>query len=195
MAHGLDVRGGEKAADYVSKFGRDEKWGMSREITAHAAKVGADNKGLHPFALLDMVHSGRTDKGLTPDMAAEKFREYVRVFEDKRKRMLSWSKGLKKLLLNEDDISDEQAADVDLPEETTVGFISSEELSVLQSRHLLANFLAYVADYCFDPEQAQQEIDDYIAWAKTVPRGARGTVKMKMHSRGFMYVDQEMQAS
>jgi len=191
LAHGLDVRGGQYAAEYVAKFGRDQKWGMSREITAHAAKVGADAKGLHPFALLDMVHSGRTDKGLTPDMAATKFREYVEVFEDKRKRMLSWSKGLKKLLLNEDEISDEEAADIDLPEEVTVGFITSEDLSVLQSRYLLPNFLAYVADYCFDPDQAQAEIDDYIAWAKTRQRSARGDVKVKMWSKGFMYVDRE----
>lgn len=182
LAHGLDVRGGQYAAEYVAKFGRDQKWGLSRELTMHAAKVGSDAKGSHPFQLLAWAEKGDID-------SAVKFREYVEAFNGKR--MLSWSKGLKKLLLNEDDMTDEEAADKDLPEEVTFGRIDSDSLSVLQSRNLLPNFLGFVAELCIDVDQAQTEIDEYIAWAKTVPRVGRGDVKVKMWSKGFMYVDRE----
>jgi hypothetical protein len=193
LAHGLDVRGGQYAAEYVAKFGRDQKWGLSREITMHAQKVGSDAKGAHPFQLLAWAEQGDGD-------AALKFREYVEAFDGKR--MLSWSKGLKKLLLNEEEMTDEEAADKELPDEVDFGRIDSEALSVLQARNLLPNFLGFVAEYCTDPEQAQAEMNEYIAWARTVPRTGRGDVKVKMWSRsdydpsgrkGFKFVDRSEQ--
>jgi hypothetical protein len=184
LAHGLDIRGGQYAADYMLKFGRDQKWGLSRELTMHAAKVGSDNKGAHPFQLLAWSEQGDA-------RAALQFREYVSAMEGKR--MLSWSKGLKKALLNEEDISDEEAADKELPEELAVARIDSEALSVLHSRRLLAHFIAYVADYCGDPDSAQSEVDTYIEWARTVDRTARGEVKVKMWCRGFRHTDAEVE--
>lgn len=183
LAHGLDVRGGQYAAEYIAKFGKDQKWGMSREVTMHASKVGSDNKGAHPFQLLAWAANG-------DELAAGQFREYVEAFEGKR--MLSWSRGLKKDLTGTDETSDEEAADKEMPEEIQVGHIDSEALAILQSRHLLANFLAYVAAYCDRPDEAQAEIDEYLAWAKTQDRVGRGTVKTKMWSKGFMFTDREM---
>lgn len=182
LAHGLDVRGGQYAAEYVAKFGRDQKWGLSRELTMHAAKVGTDNKGAHPFQLLIWAENG-------DGWAVEKFREYAEAFQGKR--MLSWSKGLKKLLLDVEDDSDEEAAERELPDEVKIARIDSEALSILHKRRLIPNFLGYVAEYCVDQDAAQQEIDDYIAWARTVPIVARGDVKKRMHRGGFMHVDQE----
>ncbi len=182
LAHGLDVRGGQYAAEYAAKFGKEQKWGLSREVTMHASKVGSDQKGAHPFQLLSWAMAG-------DGQAADQFREYAAAFEGKR--MLSWSRGLKKYLLDQEEITDEQAAEMDLPEEAVVGRIDSTGLSVLQSRRLVGNFLAFVAEYCSDAITAQDEIDEYIAWAKTVDRNARGTVKVKMWSRGFMHVDRE----
>ena len=52
LEHGLDIRGGQYAAEYIAKFGKEQKWGLSREVTMHAAKTGSDNKGAHPFQLL-----------------------------------------------------------------------------------------------------------------------------------------------
>lgn len=182
LAHGLDVRGGQKAAEYVAKFGRDQKWGMSRELTGHAAKVGTDNKGMHPFQLLALAELG-------DGWAVEKFREYAEAFQGKR--MLSWSKGLKKLLLGVEDDTDEEAADRELPDEARIGYIDSESLSILHKRRLIPNFLGFVAEYCSNPETAQEEIDEFIAWARTVPIVARGDVKKRMHRGGFMHVDVE----
>lgn len=182
LAHGLDVRGGQFAAEYIAKFGKDQKWGLSREVTMHAAKVGSDQKGAHPFQLLAWAEDGDTD-------AVAQFREYVEAFEGKR--MLSWSRGLKKELTGRDELTDEEAADQGLPEESVAGRIDAEALSVLQSRRLLPNFLAFVAEYCTDPATAQADIDAYLVYARTVPKIARGEVKVKLHARGFMHIDRE----
>lgn len=182
LAHGLDVRGGQYAAEYIAKFGKEQKWGLSREVTMHAAKVGTDNKGAHPFQLLAWAEEGDTE-------AVLQFREYAEAFEGKR--MLSWSRGLKKEFTGREELTDEQAADQALPEETVAGRIDGEALSVLQSRRLLPNFLAFVAHHCSDPSCAQAIIDEYLEFARTQPKIARGEVKVKMHSRGFMHVDRE----
>lgn len=186
LAHGLDVRGGQYAAEYIAKFGKEQKWGLSREVTMHAAKVGSDNKGAHPFQLLAWAEQG-------DGLAVEQFREYVEAFEGKR--MLSWSKGLKKELTGIDETTDEEAAERELPEEEQIGRIDSEALAVLHSRRLLGNFLGYVAQYCIDQETAQEDIDEYLAWAKTLPRHARGDVKVKMWSKGYMHVDREKETA
>lgn len=182
LAHGLDIRGGQYAAEYIAKFGKEQKWGLSREVTMHAAKVGSDNKGAHPFQLLAWAEEG-------DGLAVEQFREYVEAFEGKR--MLSWSRGLKKELTGTDETTDEEAAEKEMPEEEVIGRIDSEALSVLHSRRLLGNFLTFVATYCIQPETWQEDIDEYIRWAKEQPRNARGEVKVKMWSRGFMHVDRE----
>jgi hypothetical protein len=186
LAHGLDIRGGQYAAEYIAKFGKEQKWGLSREVTMHAAKVGTDNKGAHPFQLLAWAEEG-------DGLAVEQFREYAEAFEGKR--MLTWSRGLKKELTGLEDTTDEQAADQVLPEEAAVGTIDSEALSVIQSRRLLAVFLEFVATHCSDPETAQADIDAWLEAARTLPKLARGEVKRKMWQRGFMHVDAELEAA
>jgi hypothetical protein len=184
LAHGLDVRGGQYAAEYVAKFGKEQKWGLSREVTMHAAKVGTDNKGAHPFQLLAWADQGDAQ-------SAAWFREYAEAFEGKR--MLSWSRGLKKALTGTDETTDEEAADHALPEEAVVGHIDSEALSVLHARRLLPHFLAFVAAYCGDPGSAQADIDAYInEFARAQPRVAQGTVKKKLWQRGFLHADREI---
>lgn len=195
LEHGLDVRGGQYAAEYVAKFGKEQKWGLSRETSMHACKTGMKKdgayQGAHPFQLLAWAEGGDGD-------AVEQFREYAEAFRSKR--MLSWSPGLKKALLGVEDDSDEEAADRDMPEEIEVGSISSDELSILHKRRLLGNFLGYVGEYGAD----QGEINEYIAWARTLTPNARGEVKVKMWTRsrsdseltrgdGFMYVDRELE--
>lgn len=182
LAHGLDIRGGQYAAEYIAKFGQDQRWGMSREITMHAAKVGTDNKGAHPFQLLAWAMTGDT-------LAGAQFREYAMAFEGKR--MLTWSRGLKKELTGVDEITDDEANERELPDETRVGKITGADLAVLQSRWLLGEFLAYVAEFCADPETAQSEIDAYIAAARELNRIGRGTIKRKIHCKGFVHVDAE----
>ncbi len=64
LKHAFNVRGGEKAAEYIAKFGRDEKWGASSELAKSHAKIGAAGEkwGVQhftPFQLL--VWAGQGD--------------------------------------------------------------------------------------------------------------------------------------
>lgn len=83
--HGIDVRGGEDAASYISKFGTEDGWGIESELTKANIKKGR-NGSRSPFQLLDDYHEG--DK-----QSAALFLEYAEAF--KGKRQLVWSTGLK----------------------------------------------------------------------------------------------------
>jgi hypothetical protein len=198
LEHGLDVRGGQYAAEYAAKFGMEQKWGLSREVAMNVCKTGMkvdrEYHGAHPFQLLAWAENGDGE-------AAAQFREYAEAFDGKR--MLTWSRNLKKELLGTEDEDDATLPDDPLPEEQHVGRITSESLSILHSRRLLGEFLTYVAVHCIDLDSSQEYIDEYFkAIAEHVPRTARGDVKVKMWTRaksgsslgssdGFMYVDRE----
>lgn len=189
LNHGLDVRGGQYAAEYILKFGKEQKWGLSREVTMHACKTGmkqdGEYHGAHPFQLLAWADNGDGD-------ACAQFREYVDAFEGKR--MLTWSKGLKKDLTGQDETTDDQAEERALPDEERVGRIDSEALSVLHSRWLLGHFLQFVAEQCNDPDTAQGHIDEYLKIAREeVPRVSRGLVKTRMYKGGFLHTDREQE--
>jgi hypothetical protein len=82
LANGVDVRAGDFAADYVSK------WGMDYEIAKAHVKKGKKGASRSPFQLLVDYEQGDMQAGAL-------FREYAEAF--KGKRQLVWSKGLKKL--------------------------------------------------------------------------------------------------
>lgn len=188
LDHGLDVRGGQYAAEYVAKFGRDTKWGLSRELTMNAAKTGGGAKGAHPFQLLEWAAGG-------DGHAAAQFREYAIAFTGRR--MLTWTPGLKAALgLNERDESDEELAAAQLPEEETIGAITPEDLSVLTARNMLGKFLAFVSEYCYDPSTAQADIDDFMAFAREHQRKSSGTISQPYwSSRARKIFDPEAEAA
>jgi len=85
--HGVDIKGGDYAAKYVTKFGQEDKkdWSIEHELTKANVKKG--RKGSRsPFQLLDDYIEG--DK-----RAGALFIEYSQAF--KGKRQLTWSRGLK----------------------------------------------------------------------------------------------------
>jgi len=169
MEHALDLRGGDKAAEYVAKFGREEKWGMSSELTRHQAKVGA--RGLAgfdghvtPFQILDWARSGDST-------AVRLWREFADVFHGKRQ--LVYSQGLKDVLgIRDRDDQDIVEDDARRPEEVTAGTIDQAQLAVLHSRRALGEFLDNVGRYGGD----QSDLDAWIAEISTRPRVARGTL-------------------
>jgi hypothetical protein len=187
LEHGLDVRGGQYAAEYVAKFGRDTKWGLSRELTMNAAKTSGGQKGAHPFQLLEWAAKG-------DGQSAAQFREYVEAFTGRR--MLTWTPGLKAALgLDELEESDEELAAAQLPEEEHVGAITAEDLSVLTARNMLGRFLAFVSEYCYDPTTAQADIDDFMAFAREHERKASGTISAPYwSSRAKKIYDPEAEA-
>ncbi len=158
--YGLDVRGGKKAAEYIAKWGHDEQWGMSSEITSSHAKVGTrDTWGAKdhytPFQLLAMAATG-------DGHATCAYREFVLEFDGKR--MLTWSKGLK-AHFGIAEMDDEEAAGQEglaLNDELQAGEIEAEQLQVLTKYGQLGNFLAFVAEYC-NQEQNQTLIDGWIS--------------------------------
>lgn len=159
LQYGLDVRGGKKAAEYIAKWGHDESWGMSSELTSSHAKTGTrDTWGTSahytPFQLLAMAQSG-------DGHAICAFREFVKEFDGRR--MLTWSRGLKDHF-GINDVDDEDAArELPLPlnDEHQVGELESEQLQVLVKHGKMGHFLAYVAEHCLDPN-SQAKIDGYI---------------------------------
>lgn len=166
MQHALNVRGGKHAAEYIAKFGRDERWGASSELTRPHAKIGAvgrDGEILHftPFQLLLWAANG-------DGWSMHRFREYAAAFHGKR--MLSWSPGLKARLLGTDDeTSDEEIAAAPLADEQHIGALSDVQFGVLLSRNKVGEFLSYAARCCSNPETAQADIDEYIASVEAIP--------------------------
>lgn len=173
--YGLNVRGGAKAAEYIAKFGRDEKWGASSEMTKPHAKVGtvgeiAGDMHFTPFQLIPWAADGNA-------WAIARWREYSDAFEGKR--MLSWSPGLRKALkLAESEATDEEVAadDTPMPDEAMLGTITPEGLAVLVSRGMLGAFHEFVADACIHNQTAQGDIDDFIAGVATMRKIGRGVL-------------------
>lgn len=166
MQHALNVRGGEHAAEYIAKFGRDERWGASSELTRPHSKIGTvgNYEGITHFTPFQLLLWAADGDG----WAAHRFREYAEVFHGKR--MLSWSPHLKlKLLGSDEEQSDEDLAAAPLAEEEHVGELTEEQFRVLLSRNKVGEFLRYVAECCSDPTAAQADIEDYIGAIATLP--------------------------
>jgi hypothetical protein len=160
LDYALDVRGGAKAAEYIAKWGHEEKWGLSSELTSSHAKTGRrDTWGTRdhytPFQLLDLSAHG-------DGHGTKAFREFVYAFGGKR--MLTWSPGLKDHFGIEE-MSDEDAAaeqELGLNDESQVGQIEQDQLTRLVSCGASGRFLAFVAEHGYQ-DNAQQLIDDWIA--------------------------------
>jgi hypothetical protein len=91
-AHGVDVRGGESAGDYIAK------WGSFEMTKAHSRQGRGERRT--PFDLLRLYAAG-----VDRDECARLFREYAAAFAGRRQ--LVWSRGLKARLQVEDK-SDQQ---------------------------------------------------------------------------------------
>lgn len=98
--HGFDVRGGDYAAEYVAKYGKEPSavsraalnswWTTSHELTRGHMKAGQRMAGATPFTLLRwFLDNGDTHAGAL-------FAEYAGIF--KGRRQLFYSPGLKEKL-------------------------------------------------------------------------------------------------
>lgn len=162
MAHALDLRGGEFAADYVAKYGHEEQWGVTSELARNASKH-AINEHLTPFGLLAACMAGDSRAGAL-------FREFAHAFLGKR--LLTWTPGLRKLFDLSEDESDEAAAEAGLPDEEFIGRLSPEQWQIVLQRNARAELIDYAATYCI--KNGQSDLDDFIEWIAKRPRIARG---------------------
>lgn len=122
--HGFDVRGGDKAADYVAKYGHEPQvtgWTAAHELTKAPVKQARTKDSRTPFGLLRDSMRGDAEAGAA-------FVEYVNAF--KGKRQLFWSPKLReKLGLTQERTDEEIAADANanaLAMET-VGTLNKEQ--------------------------------------------------------------------
>jgi hypothetical protein len=178
LAHALNVRGGEKAAEYIAKFGRDEKWGASRELAKSHAKIGtAGEKWGHlhftPFQLLVWAEHG-------DGWAVHRFREYAEAVEGKRS--LTWSPGLKDTLKVADVDEEDWAAndDTQQPELILIGQINAEQFSIIMSRKNLPQFLDYAATCC----DTQEHLNEYVDMLRDSEKIASGALLLCRYYSG-----------
>lgn len=106
MQHGLDIRDGKYASQYVSK------WGLEHEMTKGHLKKGKKNS-VTPFDLLQLSFE---DEDLFDKKPSKLFQEFA--ISVKGSRQLVWSRGLKTLL------EIEEKSDEELAEETENDAIS-----------------------------------------------------------------------
>lgn len=128
LAHAFDLRGGDYAADYILKYGRQpqlEQWGIIDEVTRSHAKRGTRHGHLTPFALLRASLEG-------DDGAGELFVEFAKAF--KGKRALTWSPGLKKHF-GIADATDEDLARAPMPDEEHVCQLDPDEWKLVLERN------------------------------------------------------------
>lgn len=155
LSHALDFRGGDDAAAYIAKFGHDERWGMSSEMTEGLKKICTDRNGHHtPFELLDLAQSGE-------GWAAVLYREYVAAM--KGKRAITWTRGLRLKLLGEtDEATDEALAllDDEKPDEEFIGQIDIDRYQEVLARCKEGDLLYLVATW--KGELGQDILDELV---------------------------------
>jgi hypothetical protein len=115
-AHGYKLdRTYGAVADYIAKFGHQplgKPWGVETEMTKGHLKQGRGPiEHLTPFAVLYQVYQGKTE--LIPI-----FQEYATWF--KGKHQLTWSSGLRKRLLGEEDEKTDEELAAELREEAVL---------------------------------------------------------------------------
>lgn len=86
MKHGLDIRDGSYAQEYVAK------WGLDYEMTKGNVKKGR-KESLSPFDLLELSIDDQEVHGKSPSKLWQEF-----AIAMKGQRQLVWSRGLKKLV-------------------------------------------------------------------------------------------------
>jgi len=178
LQHALNVRGGNQAAEYIAKYGRDERWGQSSEMTRHYAKQGSagERDGLLHFTPFQLL----TWAGNLDEWATRKFIEYSDAIEGKR--AVTWSPGLKKSLGVNSDLTDEEIAALDdvMPEQIHVGELEQEQYQALFRHNRLPDFIRYVAQSA----TCQADLDDYVNAIQLTPATHSGTVTIKGNFAG-----------
>lgn len=174
--HGLDVRDGTYAAEYVAKFGREataEGWGLSGELTKSHAKLGKRGTRYTPFQLLQWARTG--DK-----QAAALFVEFSDAFLGKR--MLSYSPKLK-TALQVGELDDEVLASMDspMPDEETAGVLSVDDFHEVIRRGAVPDLLDYAARGLVNPDTAAADLAEWVAWLKAQPVRYGGELRLRRH--------------
>jgi hypothetical protein len=169
--HALNVRGGTFAAEYIAKYGRDERWGQSSELTKTYAKQGAagERHGLMHFTPFQLL----TWAGKGDGWAIRRFLEYSEAIAGKR--AITWSPGLKKALGIADREDDDIANDDATPEQDHVGDLTLDQYQSITRANRLPDFIRYVAENA----REQADHDQYVIGYCSDPPTHSGAVVIK----------------
>lgn len=178
MRYAFNVRGGEQAAEYIAKWGRESKWGGSSELTRSHAKVGRRRTGaawhVTPFQLLALVDDGEDD-------LVSAWHEYAAAFRGRR--MLTWSPGLKAHFgvvdLDDEDLAAEGVQPA--PAEEWVGALTHDQFKAVTAAAQLGALLAFVAERG-SSSGGQAQID---AWVSARCPRARVDAEVRRRFVGF----------
>lgn len=174
LRRGLVVRGGEKAAEYIAKFGRDEKWGASSELARAHSKIGAAGErfGIQHYTPFQLLAWAEQRDG----WAVARFREFAKAVEGKR--ALVWCPDLKRALGIKDQTDEELAEE--RPMQVLVGELNADQFSIIVRKRAVARFMEYLAT-CAD---TQEHLDEFIESIKELPDKGSGTLLVPRHFSG-----------
>lgn len=147
MQHGLDLRDGTYAQEYVSK------WGLDSELTKGHIKKGRE-ESLTPFDLLQLSIEDKEVFGKKPSKLWQEFGIAI-----KGSRQLEWGRGLKKFL-NIDEKTDQECAEETEQNAISLRTVDDYIFSLLchyQKRHTFLECLE--RDYengCFGTGEAER---------------------------------------
>lgn len=139
-AHGVDVRDGQYAAEYASK------WGLTHELTKANSKRGKRDEdgrtsGLSPFDLLRIAVHGSKAEAVTARLM---FAEYAHASQGKRQ--LVFSTGLRKLYALEEMDDEEIAANGIEPDWVRLAMVPDKAWRFLLRKELRGPLQEAIAD-------------------------------------------------
>lgn len=172
--HSFDISGGTRAAEYIAKYGRDERWGITSEMTRNYAKVGMgramwmDDLHVTPFQLLEWSRNGDRQAGSI-------FRRYADCI--KGRRALSWSPKLK-TTLGVRGASDEELAGNDdpMPEEIKIGSLDMDQYRTVLTHNALGDLVRFASRYASN----QSDLDEFVESLSRLPEVGRGTMRTRL---------------
>jgi hypothetical protein len=173
LEHGLDVRDGTYAAEYVAKYGHEagqEGWGLSGELTRSHAKVGLNEGRFTPFQLLTLASNGDQEAGRL-------FKEFSWAFLGKR--MLLPTPGLYKRF-DEVHLDDSAFEDEPMRAEIYVGELTVDQFHQVVKHDAQADLLDYAARYAV----CQLDLDDWVAWLTETKATMSGAIRKRRHFGG-----------
>ena len=125
---GVHIVKARSPAEYLQKWGREERWGIGSELAKSHSKQSSNPKGFTPFDLLRAIDDGSPQS----EHYASIFRDYAKAFFGARQCF--WTKGLK-ALFGIDELSDEQLAELQEDDAREVCSITADQWRlVLQQR-------------------------------------------------------------
>lgn len=140
--HGCRVDGGERAAQYVGK------WGLDYEVTKGHIKRATKPGGMSPFDMLRAWADSRDQR------AVERFRLFADAFHGKRQ--LYWSNGLRDALGLDQEATDEELAQASTERASLLAEIEDDEWFALRRFGLDLDLLDLAENH---PERVRPFLD------------------------------------